>query len=385
MYNRVFLKARERLGIVMSVADDSSGASSRSARSADLNSLPSELLHTIIKLATTEDHRYDKRPLFCYFPGPLPTLRALLSSSTALRHQALPILVRLAWEGEIKLGRRLIHPSQLFLPAPRSIYLNEKVIRCTLIRQCKPFFFTPSFELYEVDALSPTFVSELKRARPPLLTATESNGCYEIRVRGDALACARLISHSDQLSFKLEMMGVGTEAATASAYEMEAIYQTYSNGKIVPRMISVNLLNHISSLSFCEPSPLMPSETKAWNNESRKEAHDPISSSLDRQPSHQCQQAPGGFTALRNRVPYHSQTLHCWCLDFGGRVKLPSVKNCQLHFNDDDPTTRFQFGKVRDEGLKITYTVDFDPRAMSALQAFAIALTTFKRKAYKGA
>ena len=33
---------------------------------------------------------------------------------------------------------------------------------------------------------------------------------------------------------------------------------------------------------------------------------------------------------LRNKPPHWNESLHCWCLNFRGRVKLASVKNFQL-------------------------------------------------------
>ena len=43
---------------------------------------------------------------------------------------------------------------------------------------------------------------------------------------------------------------------------------------------------------------------------------------------------------------------HSWCLNFGNRVRIASVKNFQLCFGSKDPEPfRLQFGKVREEGL----------------------------------
>lgn len=33
---------------------------------------------------------------------------------------------------------------------------------------------------------------------------------------------------------------------------------------------------------------------------------------------------------LLNKPPHWNESLHCWCLNFRGRVKLASVKNFQL-------------------------------------------------------
>jgi len=91
---------------------------------------------------------------------------------------------------------------------------------------------------------------------------------------------------------------------------------------------------------------------------------------------------------LRNKPPHWHDALRCWCLNFRGRVKLASVKNCQLVASpksrggivdaggNDGSMVLVQFGKV-DEDL---YVLDYDPSVITALQAFAVALTTFESK-----
>ena len=90
---------------------------------------------------------------------------------------------------------------------------------------------------------------------------------------------------------------------------------------------------------------------------------------------------------LRNKHPHWNEDLHCWCLNFRGRVKLASVKNFQLVQDVDQSDTELvaegnegkvimQFGKVEDD----LFILDFNPTAVSAIQAFAIALSTFDGK-----
>jgi hypothetical protein len=115
---------------------------------------------------------------------------------------------------------------------------------------------------------------------------------------------------------------------------------------------------------------------------------------------------------LRNKPPHWNEGLRCWCLNFRGRVKLASVKNFQLvavaegaegadgasgggggsvHGGGGgrlgrlpgaivgSPATwgiAMQFGKV-DTDL---FILDYDPCLVSAVQAFAVALTTFETK-----
>jgi len=80
---------------------------------------------------------------------------------------------------------------------------------------------------------------------------------------------------------------------------------------------------------------------------------------------------------LVNKSPHWNEALRCWCLDFRGRVKLASVKNFQLvKEGDEDSKVNMQFGKFS----KDLFILDFNPMTMSAIQAFAVALTTFDSK-----
>ena len=65
-----------------------------------------------------------------------------------------------------------------------------------------------------------------------------------------------------------------------------------------------------------------------------------------------------------------------YCLNFAGRVTHASVKNFQLVDEDDErEDVLLQFGKVG----KDVFTMDY-AYPMSALQAFAICLTSFDNK-----
>jgi hypothetical protein len=80
---------------------------------------------------------------------------------------------------------------------------------------------------------------------------------------------------------------------------------------------------------------------------------------------------------LKNKAPHWNDDLRCWCLNFRGRVKLASVKNFQLVVADDSAEKiTMQFGRV-DKGV---FILDFNPTKMSAVQAFAVALSTFDSK-----
>ncbi|KAK9838369.1 hypothetical protein WJX81_007666 [Elliptochloris bilobata] len=83
----------------------------------------------------------------------------------------------------------------------------------------------------------------------------------------------------------------------------------------------------------------------------------------------------GRMTVLRNKAPRWNDALGAYCLNFGGRVTHASVKNFQLAADDNPDHIVLQFGKVGPD----MFTLDFQA-PMSALQAFAICLSSFDHK-----
>uniref|UniRef100_K3WG02 RING-type domain-containing protein n=1 Tax=Globisporangium ultimum (strain ATCC 200006 / CBS 805.95 / DAOM BR144) TaxID=431595 RepID=K3WG02_GLOUD len=77
-----------------------------------------------------------------------------------------------------------------------------------------------------------------------------------------------------------------------------------------------------------------------------------------------------------NREPVFREDLGAYCLDFGGRVSMASVKNFQL-INTEDPSMGniLQFGRVADD----MFTMDFQ-WPLSPFQAFAICLSSCDTK-----
>ncbi|KAG4200150.1 hypothetical protein ERO13_A05G193000v2 [Gossypium hirsutum] len=87
---------------------------------------------------------------------------------------------------------------------------------------------------------------------------------------------------------------------------------------------------------------------------------------------------------MRNKAPRWHEQLQCWCLNFKGRVTVASVKNFQLvaaaepSQNVTVPEQEkviLQFGKIG----KDIFTMDYR-YPLSALQAFAISLSSFDTK-----
>ncbi|OIW08215.1 hypothetical protein TanjilG_15176 [Lupinus angustifolius] len=94
--------------------------------------------------------------------------------------------------------------------------------------------------------------------------------------------------------------------------------------------------------------------------------------------------AASGYLILKNKAPRWHEHIHCWCLNFHGRVTVASVKNFQLVATvdqskpggkGDEEKVLLQFGKVGDD----TFTMDYR-QPLSAFQAFAICLTSFGTK-----
>ena len=126
---------------------------------------------------------------------------------------------------------------------------------------------------------------------------------------------------------------------------------------------------------------------------------------------------PLHLVKMRNRLPHWNAAHGCWCLNFRNRVRIPSVKNFQLapmmaddgeddcdsvpaaaaaagsassHVaaaaagadaaagdgSDAGAPPPLLFGKISED----VFVMDFDPRALSCVQAFALSLSSFGRK-----
>ena len=71
----------------------------------------------------------------------------------------------------------------------------------------------------------------------------------------------------------------------------------------------------------------------------------------------------GDFTGLiscQNKAPRWNESLGAYCLNFNGRVTLPSVKNFQLAESEDAERIAMQFGRVSDSH----FTLDYSYRAL---------------------
>ncbi|KAI9222082.1 tubby C-terminal-like domain-containing protein [Blastocladiella britannica] len=89
-----------------------------------------------------------------------------------------------------------------------------------------------------------------------------------------------------------------------------------------------------------------------------------------------------GLLVYKNKLPKFNDNLKTFCLNFHGRVTMPSVKNFQLALASevDDGSgaagtggsVRLQFGRV----AKDSFTIDVSA-PMSVMMGYAIALTTF--------
>ncbi|KAI9203139.1 uncharacterized protein BJ171DRAFT_443703 [Polychytrium aggregatum] len=75
---------------------------------------------------------------------------------------------------------------------------------------------------------------------------------------------------------------------------------------------------------------------------------------------------------LRNKTPRWNEATQSHCLNFGGRVTMPSIKNFQLIRDGDDTNIIMQFGRCGPDNFTL------DARyPLTVVEAFAIALTTF--------
>lgn len=78
---------------------------------------------------------------------------------------------------------------------------------------------------------------------------------------------------------------------------------------------------------------------------------------------------------LSNKTPIWNDETQSYVLNFRGRVTQASVKNFQIVHQSDPEYIVMQFGRVADD----LFTVDYN-YPMNAVQAFAIALSSFDSK-----
>ncbi|XP_034046997.1 tubby protein isoform X3 [Thalassophryne amazonica] len=78
---------------------------------------------------------------------------------------------------------------------------------------------------------------------------------------------------------------------------------------------------------------------------------------------------------LHNKTPVWNDDTQSYVLNFHGRVTQASVKNFQIIHDNDPDYTVMQFGRVAED----VFTMDYN-YPMCALQAFAIALSSFDSK-----
>jgi hypothetical protein len=75
---------------------------------------------------------------------------------------------------------------------------------------------------------------------------------------------------------------------------------------------------------------------------------------------------------LRNKPPRWNETTQSHCLNFGGRVTQPSIKNFQMIMDSNENYIVMQFGRCGPD----YFTMDCR-WPMTPMEAFAVALTTF--------
>ncbi|KAJ3141558.1 Tubby- protein 3 [Geranomyces variabilis] len=75
---------------------------------------------------------------------------------------------------------------------------------------------------------------------------------------------------------------------------------------------------------------------------------------------------------LRNKPPRWNEATQSHCLNFGGRVTQPSIKNCQLIGSENENFVVMQFGRCGPD----YFTLDVR-YPMTPLEAFGVALSTF--------
>jgi len=91
-------------------------------------------------------------------------------------------------------------------------------------------------------------------------------------------------------------------------------------------------------------------------------------------------EVPFGLEVFQNRFPHWNEEMEAYCLNFGGRVRLASVKNFQIMHGNEHPEnaeseTLMQFGRVDKEKFHLDVQFPFSP-----VQAFAACVSSYYGK-----
>ena len=278
--------------------------------------------------------------------------------------------------------RTINHPSELFNTRP--YFVPTALLHCLVVRQKQAsggtlylmYLGEPEQEQCEKFLLSASHHSRFGNSRFVMSVSRNYNATQD---NPDTVACLR--TNVLGTSYELEtvwdggreelafMAGASSPCDQPSLGHMGSMaYRRNFFGIRGPRRLHVNL-------------PIT-SKTDLQNNES--DASSSIATDLAQEPApvadvvdipDPVQPKPGSIS-LQNVPPHWHEVLQCWCLNFGGRVKEASVKNFQLLDVQEPGSVAMQFGKVSTD----RFILDFDPKKISPVQAFGVALSSFESK-----
>jgi len=211
-----------------------------------------------------------------------------------------------------------------------TVHSSKSLIQCHLNRERTEDFVTYTFV---VDSLSMPVMLVRKRAK--------NAGHADLTLPGDRRV--------ENPLYVLRRNRNGTEFALRyadkTAGDIVAVEYKLSDSDDVPRHLTI----------------LMPTEETRESNQL-----------VNLLKSYHGKKEMNKFDVLRNKDPVWREDIKANVLNFGGRVKMASMKNFQVASKDDVTEITLQFGRVTRESFILDFKAPFCP-----LQALAIALSSF--------
>eukprot|EP00210_Caulerpa_lentillifera_P004428 g4225.t1 len=340
--------------------------------------LPENVLRLIcLKLGASRSHWDPRKSLY-----------AISGVCKSWRTVALPLILHGLWETSTQLDTSDL--AQLFRINPNE---ESSFMKCAIYREEAPGPLGTMFVRFSLFLEAETEDSNQKF----LLSAIQHNRqqiSIHLNPMGTGTPCAKLFSNVLGTTHKLMKCPDTLFPSEALLEQADSIipttgsiasvkYKLRMKGMMRPRKLSVSLPlpyenpeTNICSKSEIKIRRNQILSTKLLLGKTRSKSERQIKPrSFLQRSSNQKKSPPVPQMQLVNKQPHWNDALKCWCLNFRGRVKLASVKNFQLTCpSDGTGKVVMQFGKVCANG----FIMDFNPSKISAIQAFAIALTSFE-------
>lgn len=340
-------------------------------------SLPPELLREILARIEESELAWPKRRHVVACAGVCRTWRVTMKEIV----------------GAPEVSGRLTFPISVNQPGPR-----DSMIQCFIKRDRSRQSYLLFLGLTEDDG---KFLLAARRIRRPSYSdfvisldadVLKERGSYVGKLRSNFLGTKYTVydaqPHTGAMimkshSFRLGCRQASPRVPTGDCRVTHIAYELNLLGSRGPRRMNC-VMNSVPASAF-ERRGMTPTQTELPLGSVDSLSSVPFFRSMSFNPDNLSGHLIGpkeGMLVLKNKDPRWHDQLQCWCLNFGGRVSVASVKNFQLvaasengQVGADQEKVLLQFGKTG----KDLFTMDYQ-YPLSAFQAFAICLSSFDTK-----